>query len=353
MKDILELESDIAKLIADKLQAAISPEEKQLIEKVHTHNTEAYDYYLMGRYYWNLRTLESNKKSIEYFEKAINADSTYALAYAGLADTYYDITKFMQKPIKNYDKAIELAKKALEIDKNLPEAYAVLGAVYANGFWQWERSGKYFEKAMKIDSNNMVTLYYYSIWLNTTGEFDTSRKYINRTLEFAPYSVRFRRSSSYFYYNENKSKEALQEILMVEGMLGDKSAQQDAIFQRYLSAGDTVSALQYMQRNFATNPAWKEFKGLADQVFPVYQSSGLKGIYQMMVKKPPNCWWAVQMDSLDLTIKYLEEAYGNRNVHLIEWVLDPDFKKLHNDPRFLEIVDKTGLTPYFNKRYKK
>ncbi|MBW6535308.1 MAG: helix-turn-helix domain-containing protein [Mariniphaga sp.] len=353
MKDILELESDIAKLIADKLQAAISPEEKKLIEKTHTHNTEAYDYYLMGRYYWNLQSIESHEKCIEYFEKAINADSTYALAYAGLADAYFFVARFIRIPVKNYEKAVELSKKALEIDENLPEAYAILGAVYSVGYWRWEESEKYFEKAMEIDSNNLVTLYYYSDWLNTTGEFDLSRKHLNRALELDPFSIKFRRSSSYFYYTANKAKEALQEILMVEGMIGDQAYHQHVVFLRYLNAGDTISALQYMQKIFATSPIHQKYKVYADQVLPVYKSSGLKGIYQMMYKNPPNYWYAVQMDSLDLAIRYLEQVYENRHPITIEYILDRDYKKLHNDPRFLEIADKTGLTPYFNKRYKK
>jgi TolB-like protein/AraC-like DNA-binding protein len=353
IEDIFALQSDIAILVADKLQAAISPEEKQLIEKKYTSNTQAYDYYLMGRYYWNLRTPESIKKCIEYFDKAINADSIYALAYAGLADAYYCQAELSQTPIKSFDKAYEIAKKALQIDKNLPEAYAVLGAVYSVGNWQWEGSGKYFEKAMKIDSNNLVTLYYYSEWLNTIGEFDLSRKYINRALEFAPYSARLRRTSSYFYYEGNNAKEALKEVLMVDGMLGDQSFHQHIVYMRYLKAGDTLSALQYMQKTFTTSPYYKQFKELANQVIPVYKSSGLTGVYKMMYKNPPNLWYAVQMDSIDVAIHYLKQVYEIRHPMTIDYILSKDYVKLHNDPRFLEIVDKTGLTPYFNKRYKK
>jgi TolB-like protein/AraC-like DNA-binding protein len=353
MEDILELQSDVAILIADKLKAAISPDEKKLIEKTYTHNTEAYDYYLMGRYYWNLRTFESLNKSVEYFEKAIHTDSMYALAYAGLADTYFGLSRYMQIPAEAYDKAVELTKKALQIDKNLPEAYAILGAVYSNGFWQWKESGKYFEKAMEIDSNNMITLFYYSEWLNTIGEFDLARKYINRALESAPYSARLRRLSSYFYYVENKPKEALKEILLVDEMFRNQSFHQHLVVLRYLNAGDTVSALQYLQKILATSPFWEEFRAYADQCFLVYKTSGLNGIYNMLYEKPPNCWYAVQMDSLDLGIHYLEQAFEIRHLMTIEYILDPDYKKLHDDPRFMEIVDKTGLTPYFNKRYKK
>lgn len=353
MADILDLQSNIAKLIADKLQAAISPEAKQLIEKVYTHNSEAYDFYLMGRYYWNLKTTESYDKCIEYFEKAIKADSTYALAYAGLADTYYELAYYIPTPVKNYDIAIDLAKKALQIDENLPEAYAVLGAVYSDGYWQWEESREYFEKALAIDGNNMVTLYHYSILLSIMGEFDLARKYINRALELDPYSIRLRRASSYCYYHENKPKEALQEILLVEGMVGDQSAHQHLVFTRYLNAGDTISALHYAQKIFTSNPLWNNFKTIADQVIPIYESSGLKGLYQMMYKTPPNCWYAVQVDSLDLAIHYLEQICERRHSLTIDYILDRDYLKLHNDPRFMAIVEKTHLTPYFNKRYKK
>jgi len=352
MEDILELQSDIAKLVADKLQAAISPEEKKLIEKTYTQNTEAYDYYLMGRYYWNLRTYESLNKSIEYYEKAISVDSMYALAYAGLADTYFGLSVYMQSPVEAYDKTVELTKKALQIDKNLPEAYAILGAVYSKGFWQWKESGKYFEKAMEIDSNNMVTLFYYSEWLNIIGEFELSRKYLNRALEIAPYSARLRRISSYFYYRENKPKEALKEILLVDEMFRDQSFHQHLVFLRYLNVGDTVSALQYLQKILATSPFYAEFRAYTDQVSLVYKASGLNGIFNLLYEKPPNGWYAVQMDSIDLAIHYLEHAFEIRHFMTIEYILDPDYKKLHNDPRFQEIVDKTGLTPYFNKLYK-
>ncbi len=353
LEDILVLESDIAKLVADKLQAIISPSETQLIEKKYTNNPQAYDYYLMGRYYWNLRNFNSLQKSLEYFKMSIKADSTFALAYAGMADAYYWLSMYMSHHIEGIDKSRELAKKALQIDELLPEAYAVLGAVYSDGYWQWEKARKYFEKAMEIDSKNLVTLYYYSAFLNTIGEFDTSRKYINCALEFAPYSIKFRRASAYNYYGENKQKEALKEMLLVEEIQGDQFDQHEYLFWCYLNAGDTISALQLMQKIFETKPEFKKFKVYASQVFPVYKSSGLTGLYRMMYKNPPSYWYAVQMDSIDAAIRYLEKAYENRDPTMYSLILNRDFVKLHNDPRFLRIVDKVNLTPYFNKRYKK
>lgn len=361
IEDILVLESEIAKLVADKLQAAISPEEKQMIEKEYTSNTQAYDYYLMGRYYWNQFYFKYLLKSKEYFEIAIKADSTFALAYAGLADINYSMASYSktygQTPAECYDKAIKLANKALQIDENLSEAYAILGIVFSTGYWHWEKSRAYFEKAMAIDSNNMVTLFYYSRYLNVIGDYITSRNYINRALEFDPYSIKFRRISSYLYYQEDKGHEALQEISLVEAMLGDKFDEQTYVYWCYLDAGDTLSALQLLQKIIATNPLYEEYKAYANQIFPVYYSSGLTGLYRMIYKNRPDYFTdyyiATQIDSIDAAILYLEKKYENQVPNMDYLTLSREFKNLHNDPRFLEIVEKTGLTPYFNKRYKK
>jgi len=88
-KQVFSLQSEIAKDIASELKTILSPEEKELIDKSQTKNLEAYNLYLQGRYFWNKRTKEAIKKSIEYFNKALIIDPNYALAYSGLADAYY------------------------------------------------------------------------------------------------------------------------------------------------------------------------------------------------------------------------------------------------------------------------
>jgi tetratricopeptide (TPR) repeat protein len=340
IEDIFVLQSDIAKLIADKLQAAISPEEKQQIEKAQTLNTQAYDYYLMGRFYWNIRSPESIAKSIEYFEKAIHADANYALAYAGLANAFYALTRYDPTPVKYYERAIELAEKALQLDKNLPEAYAALGVVYSNGYWQWEESRKYFEKAMAIDSNNIVMLYYYSDLLHILGEFEASRRYIDRAIEIDPYSAINRIMSAYFYYQEKKAKEALKEVTLLENLLGINQSHQGELFVCYLYAGDTLSALEYMKKQLETNPDYRKFQPYANQIMTIYKAYGLSGIYRMIYKTPPEYWYAVNMDSLNTAIYYLDEAYKNRSSEWREWFLTASMKSYMTIQGFWRLLTK-------------
>src|SRR5438270_1413725 len=123
--DIFAVESDIAKTIANTLEAKLSGSEKRAIAAQPTENTEAHDLYLKGRYFWNKRTVNDFKTAIGYFEQAINKDAGFALAYAGLADSYTLLSGYGGAgPEESFPRAKTAAKKALELDDTLAEAHA-------------------------------------------------------------------------------------------------------------------------------------------------------------------------------------------------------------------------------------
>ena len=130
LTDIFAVESEIAKTIADTLQAKLSGSEQHAIAARPTENTEAHQLYLKGRFFWNKRTGNDLKKSIDYFQQAIAADPNYALAYAGIADAYVFLPGYTAgAPRDCYPKAMAAAKKALELDDTLAEAHTTLGVV--------------------------------------------------------------------------------------------------------------------------------------------------------------------------------------------------------------------------------
>ncbi|MEO5907235.1 MAG: adenylate/guanylate cyclase domain-containing protein, partial [Saprospiraceae bacterium] len=145
MNDIFSIQTDIATQIAKALQAKLSQEEKLDIEKKYTDNTEAYQLYLQGRYYWNKRLEEPVKKSIELFNQAIKEDPTYALAYAGLGDAYLMLGVYsVLKPNESFPLAKSYAEKALQFDPTLGEAYATLIDINIHYYWDAEAAEKYF-----------------------------------------------------------------------------------------------------------------------------------------------------------------------------------------------------------------
>jgi TolB-like protein len=122
LSDIFSIQTEVAQNVAKELKATLTSEEKEHIKKNQTENPEAYNLYLQGRFFIEKRD-EGIKKSIEYFEKAVNIDPNYALAYAGLADAYFLLAWYNQMPKpEGYEKSKECVNKALGIDKNLAEA---------------------------------------------------------------------------------------------------------------------------------------------------------------------------------------------------------------------------------------
>ena len=127
---VIQLQDDVVRTVAREIALKLTPQEQTRLVQAHPANIEAYEAYLRGRYFWNLRTVDGLKKGKEYFEQAIQKDADYAPAYAGLADSYnlmtYSVVGWMIPDVSG-PKAIEAANKALQLDSNLAEAHAALG----------------------------------------------------------------------------------------------------------------------------------------------------------------------------------------------------------------------------------
>jgi serine/threonine-protein kinase len=149
LADLLSLQEDISKEVTEKLRLRLSGEQNEALSKRPTQNTEAYQLYLKGRYFWNKRTAEGFKSGIAHFQQAIEKDPNYALAYAGLADCYNVLGFFGQDPPREtYTKGKAAATKALELDEKLAEAHASLG--YDRFFYDWDWLGarREYERAL-------------------------------------------------------------------------------------------------------------------------------------------------------------------------------------------------------------
>ena len=151
MTDIFDVQEEIAREITEKLRLKLTSEQKKRLNKRYTVNPEAYQAYLKGRYYWNKRTEDGLKRSTHYFQQAVEIDPAYALAYAGLADSYAlpGIAEYGLLPPKEaMPKAKAAAMKALEIDKTLAEAQTTLAHVRAFYDWDWAGAEQEFKRAI-------------------------------------------------------------------------------------------------------------------------------------------------------------------------------------------------------------
>ena len=201
--DVFKTQSEIAMQIASELNTILTSRQKTQIQENRTKNVKAFELYQMGRFYWNKRTGDGYNTSIEYFEKAIDEDPGYGLAYAGLADTYnlMALQGWIDKQ-EGRDKAVELALKALELDENLAEAYTVLGSIYDYVDWDWEKAENAFKRALELNPNYATAHHYYSEHLSIIGQHEEARKHIDKALELNPLSFVIRHvSGAKLYYN--------------------------------------------------------------------------------------------------------------------------------------------------------
>src|SRR5262249_13808232 len=192
MANVLSIQSDISKKISDKLRFALTGEEEQRIAKQYTVNSDAYEFYIQGRYYWNKRSEDGLKKAIGFFEQALTKDPNYALAYAGLADSYaslgfaYDAGASAPREIM--PKAEEAALKSLELDPTLAEGHTSLAFVRLNYDWDWPAAEREFKEAIRLNPNYSNAHHWYSHYLTAMGRTDDSLAESKRSLQIDPLS---------------------------------------------------------------------------------------------------------------------------------------------------------------------
>ncbi|MGA7837754.1 MAG: tetratricopeptide repeat protein, partial [Ignavibacteriaceae bacterium] len=188
MKDIFAIQSEIAEKIATALQANLLPLEKELIETNNTQNIDAYTYYLKGRHLYYNFTDEDNNKAIDLFNKALEIDPNYALAYAGLADAYNQRVGKFGYSAELYDSSLALSEKALKLNPDLPEGYKAIGLTHDN-LGKRELALVDYEKAIKLNPNFASAMLNYALIKLSLGKYDDSFYWLRRANTLEPDNV--------------------------------------------------------------------------------------------------------------------------------------------------------------------
>jgi len=191
LTDIFRIESEIAKAIADALQAKLTGLEEHAIAARPTEDTEAHQLYLKGRYFWNKRTGQDLRTAADYFQQAINKDRNYALAYSGFADSYLLLSIYgVETPQQSFPQAKVAAQKAIELDSSLAEPHASLGLILTSFDWDFAASKKEFERAIQLNPNYATAHQWFGNGpLLFLGEFDRSIGEGKRAVELDPLSL--------------------------------------------------------------------------------------------------------------------------------------------------------------------
>jgi TolB-like protein/class 3 adenylate cyclase/Tfp pilus assembly protein PilF len=189
MDDIFAIQDEIALAITENLKVILLEKERAIITKSHTQNTEAYEFYLRGRFYLNKRFL---LQSLEQFKKAVEIDPDFAKAYGGLADAYVILGFYNFLPAKEVmPKAREAADAAIRLDNSLCEPYCSLGMYYASYEWKWKEAKNQFLKSIQLNpryvQGHVWFGHYYLCWIE--GKFEEGERHLNIAIELEPYNA--------------------------------------------------------------------------------------------------------------------------------------------------------------------
>ena len=360
LENIFALQSSIVKQVAERLQMTLTTEEIAKIDKVPTENREAYNYYLLSRFYWNQRTEKGVKRSIEYFTKAVEADPEYAVALAGLADGYFILTwyNWYQPKKEGYAKAKTYAYDALKLDGDLAEAYTVLGGVLTWNDWNWEESRKTLKHAIEMNPNHSVAHQYYAELLQILDEKPEARSEINQAIELDPISFVHHVVSYLGYFYEEKLNESLLECNKVLELNPNYRPAYSTIFQIQITLGNDSLAVEAIKKLMSLDTiSIKEIPHVQE----IYRETGMQGVVKCVIeweknKIEPNALiisnFYCLLNEKENALTWLEKAFNDLYSEIPRINVNPNFDILRAEPRFLKIIDEMGLTKYHKRKPK-
>jgi eukaryotic-like serine/threonine-protein kinase len=246
MTDLFAIQQEIASDISGKLKLRLSSEQQKQGGRGSTQNSEAYDLYLRGRYYWNQRTGESLQKSVEFFQRALEKDPNYALAWVGLADAYSVSTVYRTdiRPLEAYPTARQAAERALQLDNTLAEAHAAMGTI--QGYQrEWGSAEREFQRAIDLNPRDASVHYFYGfLVLAPTGRLDEGIAEIKKSLEIDPLTLVVNSNLGRLYFWQRQYDRALQQYrrtLEIEPSFGHAHVR---VLELYESEGGYEKAIE-------------------------------------------------------------------------------------------------------------
>ncbi|HEX6729673.1 MAG TPA: tetratricopeptide repeat protein [Pyrinomonadaceae bacterium] len=351
--NIFAVQDSIARKVTEALTLKLSGEEQGLVFKRLTENASAYEAYLRGRFFWNKRTDEALQKGITYFEEAIRLDPDFALAHAGLAESYVLLNIYGSEYRRDaFPKAREAAQKALSLNNGLAPAHTALAMVKLEYEYDWVGAEESYRKAIELNPNYATAHHWYAEYLSFVGRFDESIKHIERAFELDPQSLvintvrgypymrsgRCDTAIGYFkktlemepkfplahfylgkcYVEQKQFSDAIKEQLAAISASGESAAFVAAVSFAYAAAGNRQEASARLSK-------LKE-ASRRGYVSPYSMATVYAGLGET-----------------DEAFKWLDKAYDDRDYQLPTIKNDIHFAHLKDDRRFAQLLERIGL----------
>ena len=356
MEDVFEVQDDITKAIVAKLRVGLARDSKQTLVRRHTDNLKAYNLYLKGRHFWSQRTPEGLRKGMEYFQKAIELDPSYALAHAGLAESYSILGVYGLVPRKEVEsKATAAAAAALELDDQLAESHFARGLIK---FWydaNWPSSETDFKRAIELNPEYALSYGYSGLILAMTGRSDAAIKEAKQAQAIDPLSPFIDTLAGLTFYMLGQYSEAVRECRKGVEIAPDYVVALWIIALSYVRLSQCERAVGTMEEAVSASKRAPIFVGMLGYV---YAKSGMTKQAQNLITELTTrstkeyvaafCFLAVHigLGDKEAIFEWLRKAHDEGLDPVSVWAtLKPDLDLLRSDSRFTRLLRQMNLEP--------
>jgi len=354
LDDIFEVQSDVAKQVADALRVRILSPELELVEKRHTDSTTAYALYLKGRHLWNRRGLEDLRKAKEYFELAVHEDPAFAQGYAGLADCYLLMrNNWGIDREANLDKTKAMLTKAIELDPKLAEAHATNGLVLVTECLLKAAEDEY-RKAIELKPGYAFARMWYCQLLDCKGRWDEAKEQIEKAAELDPHSPVVIQNVGVHYHVKREYPKALEFYRRAVELDPDYFSAHNSMFWAYgrMKRFDEMRregeiCVKLGKDTYPHIQEWADYysalceddRGKVRKVLPELQTYDKDPGWDPY----PIAWGYFLLGEIDRGFELMELAYSKWRTFLLSMKVDSELDVVRNDPRYLDLLKRLGL----------
>ena len=340
--------------LLSSLAITLTSGERQQLAKRDTANTDAFQLYLQGRYFWNKRSEEGLQKAVEFFTQATNKDPNFARAYSGLADSYMlmGILDLGMNPHEAITKAKAAAHKAIALDDTLAEAHTSLGFMSYNYDFDWLNSERQFRRAIELNPNYVTAHHWYSLVLNVVGRFAESEAEMKKALQLDPTSLIINADyGAIFYYSRRYDQAVAQHKKTLEleprfAFARQELARVYTAQQRYDEAiGELNQAIEISGRRPTLLSMLSYAHGKSGRRTEAEKLlEELEALRKQRVVLPYNFITVyLGLNDKKKAMEWMEINFRERQPALIVLGIEPRYDSLRDEPRFQEMLKELKL----------
>src|SRR5215510_12602380 len=365
LADIFSVQDEVSKKISQSLRLRLTGEDEEKLAKRYTHDAEAYQLYLKGRYFWNRRNEEGFRNGIDYFKRAEEKDPTFALAFSGLADSYALLCDIgVVRPVDEMPKAKAAAQKAVDADPALAEAYTSRAFMRLAYDWDWLGAQNDFQQALKLNPKYPTAHQWYASYLMQMGKFSLAKAEIEEAHNLDPLSPIISANSGLYSYYEHNYDDAIAKYKVTLQSDPDFWVARHYLALAYVQKGmhqEAIAELRKLIKAPSSGP-------IPDQVIEAESeaSSSLGFVYGIAGRQAEARAILAQLDALakrryvsplyfaivsaglrdnDKAIEYLNQAFEARHPGLVLIRIEPMFDVLRGDERFKQLLKRFEPIP--------